>query len=227
MGIKLKNYSMRLVLASASPARAKVFQEAGLVFEQIASRGVDEDQIIAQNISKGIEACLLLLSDAKALEIAINFNGDAFILGCDSMFEFKGKLIGKPKSSKEALQTVMKYRNKKGTLHTAHTLYQVNKSEQAEAKTFHNSNQHCGDVEKIGEQVVSTTIEFADFSEQDTLKYVESGEPLNVAGSFAIDSKGSAFIKSIVGDYHSVVGVSVNTLRELLPNGYSITDFWA
>jgi septum formation protein len=70
-------------------------------------------------------------------------------------------------------------------------------------------------------------VHFAAMSPAEIEAYIATGEPLQVAGSFTIDSLGGAFITRIDGDPHTVVGLSVSTLRELLARtGISITDFW-
>jgi septum formation protein len=65
-------------------------------------------------------------------------------------------------------------------------------------------------------------------SEAEIDAYVASGEPLECAGSFTIDGLGGAFIERIEGDPHTVVGLSISTLRTLLASaGVSITDLWS
>jgi septum formation protein len=60
-----------------------------------------------------------------------------------------------------------------------------------------------------------TTVHFADLTDGEILAYVGTGEPLQVAGAFTIDGLGGAFIKAIEGDAHTVVGLSLTTLRDL------------
>ena len=69
----------------------------------------------------------------------------------------------------------------------------------------------------IGEEgnTESTRVFFAEFSHAEAQAYVDSGEPLEVAGSFTIDGLGGAFIRGIEGDPHNVVGISLPLLRRL------------
>jgi septum formation protein len=64
--------------------------------------------------------------------------------------------------------------------------------------------------------VASTTVHFADVSDDEIAAYVATGEPLTVAGAFTTDGLGGAFVRGIEGDHHTVVGVSLPLLRDLL-----------
>ena len=75
--------------------------------------------------------------------------------------------------------------------------------------------------------VASTTVHFADVSDDEIEAYVATGEPLAVAGAFTVDGLGGAFVSGIEGDHHNVVGVSLPLLRELLARGgHRWTDLW-
>ena len=74
----------------------------------------------------------------------------------------------------------------------------------------------------------STTVHFADVSDDEIDAYVATGEPLHVAGAFTIDGFGGAFVTGIEGDHHNVVGVSLPLLRELvLELGHAWPDLWS
>ena len=74
----------------------------------------------------------------------------------------------------------------------------------------------------------STTVHFADVSDEEIDAYVETGEPLEVAGAFTIDGFGGAFVTGIEGDHHNVVGVSLPLLRELvLELGHAWPSLWS
>ena len=73
-----------------------------------------------------------------------------------------------------------------------------------------------------------TQVYFAYVSDRQSRDYVATGEPLNCAGAFAIDGKGSILVEKIDGCYTNVVGLSMSLLREMIRDlGYDITDFWA
>ena len=74
----------------------------------------------------------------------------------------------------------------------------------------------------------STTVHFAEVSDEEIAAYVATEEPLHVAGAFTVDGLGGAFVTGIEGDHHNVVGVSLPLLRELVVElGHSWTTLWA
>jgi septum formation protein len=157
-----------------------------------------------------------LLARAKAeAVIGATVDGgpiDGIILGGDSTFELDGMLYGKPHRPEIARERWRLQRGRTGVLHSGHWVID-----------------HRGGVlgDAVG-AVCSTTVTFADDITDDEIDaYIATGEPLAVAGAFTIDSLGSAFITSIEGDPHAVVGLSVATVRSLLGQlGIRWTDLW-
>jgi septum formation protein len=141
----------------------------------------------------------------------------AVVLGCDSVFEFEGAAYGKPYTVEVATERWEAMSGKSGVLHTGHWLID-NRSE---------DDEDGGSGATIG-AVSSTVVNFEKVSAEEIAAYVATGEPLPCAGAFTIDGRGAAFIRSIEGNPHTVVGLNVSTLRELLHEaGLSITDIWA
>lgn len=201
----------RLVLASASPARRKLLQAAGIEPEVLVS-GVDESGITAHSPE---EMCLEL-AHRKAQAVADKVlaaivaghlpPGDTLVLGCDSVLEFQGEIYGKPGDANEAFKRWQRMRGQAGVLHTGHCLIK-------------------GDVRAAA--VASTVVHFANVTDDEIAAYVATGEPLNVAGAFTIDGIGSAFVDRIEGNAGTVIGLSVPLFRELLADlGHSITELW-
>jgi septum formation protein len=195
---------VRFVLASASPARLKTLRAAGVEPEVIVS-GVDEDAITADTGPGLVQA----LASAKAHSVAGRLTGDLLLLGCDSMLEFDGNVVGKPASAAEAVARWQQLSGRSGVLHTGHTLLEL----------------RDGTIRRAAEAVASTEVRFAHLSDDEIEAYVGTGEPLHVAGAFTIDGLGGWFIESIVGDHHNVVGLSLPLLRRLLAElGYRVGD---
>jgi septum formation protein len=195
--------NVHLVLASASPARAKVLKDAGYRFEVQVANSVDEDALIRQMQQEGLHPAAvveqLAISKAEAVARAMSARPSrTFVIGCDSMFYFDNVLQGKPITPSKALEQILSYRGKSGILYTGHALCQV------------------GNELQIISRTVSTTVHFGSYTTEAAQFYVDSGEPLQVAGSFAIDALGSNFIRSVDGDYHSVVGISPFTVGSML-----------
>jgi len=194
---------VRFVLASASPARLSTLRAAGVQPEVIVS-GVDEDAIAADSGPDLVQA----LATAKAQAVAGRLTGDLLVLGCDSMLEFDGRVVGKPGSVDEAVDRWRQLRGRTGVLHTGHALLEL----------------RDGSV-RTAAAVASTEVRFAQLSDDEIEAYVGTGEPLKVAGAFTIDGLGGWYIESIVGDHHNVVGLSLPLLRRmLLELGYQVAD---
>lgn len=185
----------RFILASASPARLATLRSAGLSPEVQVS-GFDESLITIEDTAELVQA----LAAAKAQEVADRVDGDALVLGCDSLLEFDGVGLGKPADADEAVRRWRMVSGRSGVLHTGHTLLVVTDGEVSAAST----------------QLASATVFFAELAETEIVDYVASGEPLAVAGGFTIDGLGGWFIERIEGDHHTVVGLSLPLLRRLL-----------
>lgn len=200
--------AVNLVLASASPARRKVLQGAGLR-PVVRVSHVDEDALLAELRSRaaGPAEQVLALAQAKAravageLDMLLSPGTDTLVVGCDSMLEFHGEVLGKPHNPEVALARVRALAGDCGVLHTGHWVMRL-RSDAADP------------VAQVG-RTESTVVHFADFSEAEARAYVSSGEPLEVAGSFTIDGLGGAFISGIEGDPHNVIGISLPLLRKL------------
>lgn len=193
--------TVRLVLASASPARRETLIRAGVIPDVIVS-GVDEDSITADTSVALVQE----LANAKARAVAERLPDAGLVLGCDSLLEFEGETLGKPGSVAAAIIRWQRMRGKSGVLHTGHCLI----------------DHPAG---RVAMATASTTVAFADISDDEIDVYCNSGEPSDVAGAFTIDGLGGWFVDSIDGDHHNVVGLSLPLLRRMLDElGYRLTD---
>jgi septum formation protein len=203
-----------LVLASASPARLATLRSAGIEPVVIVS-GVDESQV--SDVPPAELA--LQLAELKCAAVAQRLArrstepddvpDGALVLGCDSVLELDGEALGKPENAADAVRRWQSMRGRSGVLHSGHSLRDTADGTSAAA-------------------TASTTVHFADVSDDEIAAYVATGEPLHVAGAFTVDGLGGAFVTGIEGDHHNVVGVSLPLLRELvLELGHSWTDLWA
>lgn len=192
------------VLASASPARLDTLRAAGVEPSVVVS-GVDESQVAGLAPAELAQR----LAELKCAAVAAEVGAGRLVLGCDSVLEFDGQALGKPGDPDEAVRRWRAMRGRTGLLHTGHCLRDTSAGREAVATG-------------------TTVVHFADVTDAEIAAYVESGEPLQVAGAFTIDGLGGAFVTRIEGDHHNVVGLSLPLLRDLLAElGHAWTDLWS
>jgi len=168
---------------------------------QVIVSHVDEEAVLAALPADTHPAdAVLALARAKAQEVATKHAPLALVLGCDSMLEFDGAILGKPGDAATATTRWRAMRGRSGVLHTGHWLVDA----------------RDGNNDGMAGATSSTTVHFADLTNGEIDAYVATGEPLNVAGAFTVDALGGPYVEAITGDYHGVVGVSLPLLRHLL-----------
>ena len=130
------------------------------------------------------------------------------ILGCDSMFLLDGECYGKPHSAEVARERLRAMRGATGELWTGHCLIDFATG-------------------RIARGASRATLHFCEYSDTDIERYIATGEPLEVAGSFTLEGFGGAFIDSIEGDPHGIIGLSLPLARRLAAElGVEWTDLW-
>ena len=133
----------------------------------------------------------------------------ALVIGCDSVLEFEGEVLGKPDDAAEATERWQRMRGQAGVLHTGHCVIDTHREVWLGPFRRDPGPVRDGDDEEIA-------------------AYVGTGEPLKVAGAFTIDGLGSAYVSGITGDPHNVVGISVPLLRLMFDElGFVWHEFWA
>jgi len=206
----------RLVLGSASAGRLKVLRQAG-VEPLVAVSGVDEDAVVAALGSDTSPADVVRsLAEAKADQVVTVLDAtvaaDCLVIGCDSMLYIDGQLVGKPASADAARSQWRSMGGRSGRLYTGHCLLRL-----LDGKT----------ARRVSESS-TTTVYFAAPADADLEAYLDSSEPLAVAGSFTLDGLGGWFIDRIEGDPSNVIGLSLPLTRILLQRvGLSVAELWA
>ena len=202
-----------LILASASKSRKKLLESSNIEFIQISSN-FDESSINIKNISDlaselSFYKANSVISKIQDMNLPKGFVfNDLEILGCDSIFEFKGKAFGKPKDNKEAHERWTNMSGEAGFLHTGHTLLICNFDLSSKVIT----------VKKHIKKTVSSKVYFSKLIDEEINRYVDSLEPLFCAGGFALEGRGGKYIEKIEGCFSNIMGLSLPWLRKNLLN---------
>jgi len=192
----------QFVLASGSPARRRLLQNAGIQ-PLVSQSNFDESLVQLTNPADLVQTLAL-----RKAETVTPYFTEALILGCDSVLAIDGEIHGKPADAAEAIARWHQMRGKIGDLYTGHALIDL---------TQNKSLVRCR----------VTRVYFANVSDRQIEAYVATGEPLSCAGCFALEGKGSAFVEKLEGCHTNVIGLSLPLLRQMLSDlGYDITNFW-
>jgi len=191
---------VQVILASSSTSRLRLLESAGITPKVLIS-GVDEEASEFDLLSPA--ELVIALAILKAHTVKESAPENSLIIGCDSTFEFNGKSLGKPGNRENAIARCKELSGKSGYLHTGHCLIDLKQgielSERSTAK-----------------------VQFAQMTEAEIIDYVDSGEPLNVAGGFTLDGLSAPFITNIEGDPSGIIGLSLPLLRKMVISlGYS------
>ena len=190
----------RIVLASQSSSRRRLLEGAGLHPEIIVSH-VDEETEFFNAMKPEDMVVALAITKAHTVREKIDF--PALIIGCDSTFDVDGQSFGKPGVREVAIERAKRLSGASGLLHTGHCLIDTEQGREISGR-------------------VTTKVTFSVMSDEEIEDYVDSGEPLHVAGGFTLDGFGSPFIPVIEGDYTNVVGISMPWVRSAMSElGYS------
>ena len=199
-----------LILASASQSRKKLLENCQIQFLQVSSN-FDESSIKEKNILNlakelSFQKANIVKKNFKQL-LSGEFNYQSVeILGCDSIFEFKGESFGKPLNKDDAFIRWKRMTGKFGFLHTGHTLLICD---------FDLKSKKIKINKKI-EKTISSKVYFSKLEDSEIKSYIDTNEPLYCAGGFALEGIGGKYIEKIDGCYSNVMGLSLPWLRKNL-----------
>lgn len=184
-----------LVLASNSPRRRQLLQEAGLVFTIRPST-------IEEHMDQTLPPSQVVTDLAAQKAESVPKNDEEVVLGADTIVTIDGKILGKPSNEEEAFKTL---RFLSGRTHEVFTGVALVKGK--ETSTFYSR----------------TEVTFYELTDEEIMRYIGTGEPMDKAGAYGIQGKGALFVKEISGDYYAVVGLPLSkTVRELKKLGVSL-----
>lgn len=183
----------KIILASASPRRTQLLQGLKLDF-------ITHPSNVSEDVSEPVEPhrFVELLAQRKAQNIAEQYKDEnALVIGADTVVVLDGRILGKPKDEADAKQMLTAL---SGRVHTVYTGLCLIKSQSGQLKLGHSS----------------TEVQMRTLDDVDIQKYIQTGEPMDKAGSYAIQGFGLTLVTSIHGDYFTVVGLPLALLSDYL-----------
>lgn len=193
---------VKYVLASGSPRRWALLEQAGLSFEICRAQG--EEIITKEPPAEIVEE----LSYNKASEAAEQYlkkykNDTVVIIGADTIVAFQDEVMGKPKDTADAVAMLTRLQGNTHQVYTGVTLIVLGEGQ-----------------EKRGREVITfherTDVHMYPMTPGQIAAYVATGEPMDKAGAYAIQGKCAVYIRGINGDYNNVVGLPVARLMHEL-----------
>ncbi|MCI6204448.1 MAG: Maf family protein [Lachnospiraceae bacterium] len=206
----------QMILASASPRRKELLEQIGAEFVICPAKG---EEVITETDPSAV---VMELSRQKAEEVAygvliyneqhadLTTPQDILVIGADTVVAYENQILGKPKDEEDARRMLTMLSGKTHSVYTGVTFVFIDK----EGRT----GEHCF-FEK-------TDVCMYPLKEEEIDRYIQSGDPMDKAGSYGIQGRFAIHIKEIRGDYNNVVGLPVARLyQELQKLGVSIWEY--
>lgn len=180
---------MDIVLASNSPRRKELLKLVAKDFKVIPAK-CEEKPDLSLPMGKMAEK----IAKGKALAV-FKEHRDTLVIGADTIVFLDGCPLGKPKDKDDAFKTLKSLSKRSHTVATGVAIIKEN---------------YCDTFSCL------TKVTFTDMTDEEILRYIETGEPMDKAGSYGINGHGALFIEGIEGDFYSVVGLPVSSLKKHL-----------
>ena len=181
----------QLILASASPRRRYLLEQAGLRFTVIPSE-LDETSVPTALPKDYVR----VLAEAKTADISRRHPA-AWVIGADTTVVIDGRILGKPVDMDQARRMLHRLSGQRHQVHTGYAIDCLARSRRLSA-------------------TVTTDVEFKRLSDAEIEWYLQTGEPFDKAGAYAIQGIGTFLVRRINGSYTNVVGLPVCEVIEVL-----------
>lgn len=225
-----KDGPIRLILASKSPRRREILDMMGLKDKYtVQSSPLNEEELqqeLSQLLNNSKEDATKTftpidytkkLAESKAYALVVEMVDDkselsktyshkcTYVLGSDTIVELNGSILEKPKSSDDAKMMLSKLSGNWHSVHTGVAIYRINHD--VENK-----------VELISSFTDTARVLFTHLSPEDIYSYIETGEPMDKAGSYGIQGIGGQMVQQLNGDFFTVMGLPMNRVSKELAN---------
>ena len=197
-----------IVLASASPRRRQLLQEAGVEFRVHA---VDVDESLEDDLAAEPVEAVKKLAERKARAaveqlVTSDYDGTLAVLGSDTMVVFRGQIFGKPHDAADAERMLRALSGHGHDVHTAVSLWAVHAPAGQDVSLFYRTF------------VDTTYVYFKELTDEQIADYIASGDPFDKAGAYGIQSGAAPFIDHIEGELDTVIGFPVKRLLKEFPD---------
>ena len=188
---------MRIILASKSPRRKEIFSslanECGFEFEIITAP--TDEELYGEHPKSGV-ATLAVRKGAAVYKM----HPEALVVSSDTLVELGGVPLGKPVDKEDAVRMLKELSGKAHNVHTGIAVH-------------YNGRVVSG--------VATTAVIFRQLTDEEIIRYVESGEPMDKAGAYGIQGAAGAFVEKYEGEFDTVVGFNLTLLKKLLKEAVS------
>lgn len=176
-----------IILASGSPRRSEILDQVGVKYHVIKS---EKEEHMAD-----VEPYVLVqqLAAMKAEDVAEKLKGSVVILGADTVVAYQGNILGKPKDEQDAKEMLHNLAGNSHEVYTGVCIIVKEKDQSLRMKQF----------------FVVTKVFIGEMSKEQITEYVESKEPMDKAGAYAIQGKFASFVERIEGDYYNIIGFPI------------------
>lgn len=191
----------KIILASKSPRRKEILSQVGIDFEVMVS---DKEEIITKETPSDV---VMELSCQKAIEVEKQVNYDEYIIiAADTVVALDNKILGKPVDREDAYNMIALIAGRKHSVYTGVTLI-IKSHEKCEVKSFYEE----------------TLVDVYSMTEDKINRYLDMDEWNDKAGGYGIQESFAAYVKSIIGDYYTVVGLPISRIIYEIENIIEIT----
>lgn len=190
----------RFILASGSPRRKEILTQIGISFEVIKSECPED---IAPNTLP--EDAVKILAERKALDVINNLKNDfsaaplVILISADTVVSIDNEILGKPRNAEDACNMLKKLSSRKHIVSTGMCVCFISQSSR-----------------ELFTSVSQSSVYFKKMTDDEIMDYINTGEPMDKAGSYGVQGKCAAFIERLEGDFFSVMGLSVSQLYDIL-----------
>ncbi len=186
----------RIVLASQSPRRRDILSMVLPEFDIIVD---DSEEVVKVDMSP--EEIVKELAVQKAVNVSDKVEGDAIIIGADTVVSIDGEIFGKPVDEEDAKRMLKRLSGRENVVCTGFAVIDTE------------SGKTICDVER-------TSVCFREMTDDEIDAYIKTGEPMDKAGAYGMQGIGGLFISGIKGDYFNVVGLPLCALSRILKDEF-------